>query len=247
VQLEDTRVMPLRALRQNQSLDVPDVVFHMTGRNGKRRPEVPEPYQHLSPPARLANILFHHGLGYHPPFGGDWSVACFSQITRPALAGLVGERYDGTGIAFHKQAVFDAGGGPVLYVRGDEFAAWRASVTPAMAARMVRYWPGVDVETPGEFFQPLEVVKESQWMMEREWRIVSPTPTGGAWQFNEADIAFLLLDGALARMELLEMLRSWGMDTALVEALPVAFVERHGHAMRYVGAEALWPDLTATT
>lgn len=122
-------------------------------------------------------------------------MVSMTEATRAGLAHLVRQRYAPVGIAFHKQAVFTAGGGPVFYVRGDEFDAFQTSnLSGAMKSRAVRYWPGARPTRAEPFVTLLTSATESlsEWRHEREWRI--PSPAGGewSWSFEPQDVAFLL-------------------------------------------------------
>ena len=127
--------MPQNPLASNQSPDLPDVLLHMTGRAGRRVDSLNPAVLAMTPDDRLASILMTRQLHFTPPFDGDWPVVCWSQSTRTALSALTGYRYAAPGIALHKQAVWDKGGGPALYVRGDEYEAFRGAVPPRLRAR----------------------------------------------------------------------------------------------------------------
>jgi len=225
----------IKPLRHSQSPDLPDVLLHMTGRHGTRAPGPPSIVTERDSIWRLANILWWQRVWAAPAFGSDWPVICFTQTTRRALAHLTTQarpRYDGIGLAFRSQAVFDAGGGPALYVRGDEFYDWQSSSLPEpMKARAVRFWPGSTEESTDDFFS-LTNGAPSQWLHEREWRIPRPTadPPSWGWTFGTSDVAFLLLRDAGQHAQLFATLEGWArqgptpMDLSWVWGLPVAYV-----------------------
>lgn len=209
----------------------------MTGRVGRRSTDLAPAAVALTPVQRLASILWSLQIAPTPPFGSDWPVVCFTQTTRRALSHLTRgppRRYDGTGLAFHVQPVFDAGGGPALYLRGDEIDDWQYSSPPApMKARAVRYWPGSVPTTANEVLGLTHV--ESQWLHEREWRIPRPAtaPPGWWWTFNASDVTFLLLRDGEQHAHLFATLDGWraqepARDTSWIRGLPVAFMEGDG-------------------
>jgi hypothetical protein len=106
-----------------------------------------------------------------------------------------GSRYSPYGVAFSKDFVFAAGGGPAFYVRGDE---WReiSGLPPEMQARCTRYWPGAEPEFPDEDTYG----SASEWAHEREWRVVgSGNPP--AFRFQPEDVSFLLIPRWEERVE----------------------------------------------
>lgn len=135
-------------------------------------------------------------LGHEMP-GAKASAVCFTEATSRGCSWLINEgRYTSCGVAFTKRFLFSAGGGPVLQVRGDEWAAV-SSWPEGLRARVVRLWPGASPGA-GETL-PWWLAGRSEWIFEREWRV--PTSTGPLL-FDLDDIAFLVLPSV-------EHLRSW--------------------------------------
>ncbi|WP_157557821.1 hypothetical protein [Intrasporangium oryzae] len=228
--------MHIKPLRTQQSPDLPDVLLHMTGRLGRRNADLP--WVGMSSVDRLASILWSRMVAATLPFGSEWPVVCFTQTTRRALSHLTlaAGRYDGTGLAFTTESVFAAGGGPAIYIRGDEFVAWQYSSLPThMKARGVRYWPG-SVPTTADDVLGMTTHGESQWLHEREWRIPRPTdaPPEWWWAFAPTDVNFLLLKDANDHARLFWTLDYWASqadtppDTSWVRRLPVAFLDTGG-------------------
>ncbi|MBE7702182.1 hypothetical protein H9623_17975 [Oerskovia sp. Sa1BUA8] len=224
--------MKVNRLLQRVSPDVPDVLLHMTGRD-LRAPRPSADINALSSTSRLASILFRRTILAEVTHGSSWPVACLTQTTRRALASLVPGRYDGLGIGFHLQSVFDDGGGPALYVRGDEFDAMRNvdKLSEAFRSRMVRYWPGAVGETlSDQILMPHAIARPSQWLQEREWRI--PRPDGldqrWGWTFRPEDVAFLLVPSQEHFNEMRTAWTGWQtvepapIDLGWVESVPVA-------------------------
>lgn len=103
--------MPENRLELAQSLDLPDVLLHLTCRRGGEQ-LAPEPNIARSEPwNRVANILHFSTLRLGQPFDSTWPVASFMQTTPRALVDR--KLFQQTGLAFYKQSVWDAGGGPV--------------------------------------------------------------------------------------------------------------------------------------
>lgn len=221
-------------LRPSSSPDVPDVLLHMTGRLGARAAGDPVEAS-IRSIWRAASILHSLALraGTTPGYGYPFRAICLTQTTRAALARLISiGRYDGVGIAFHVQSVFDGSGGPALYVRGDAFDALMASSAPDdIKGRVVRFWPGALADEGEELSGPLR--DASEWTHEREWRI--PAPPGGTdpyyWHFPAAAVAFLLVRDEENVASIRALLEAWRSPAlALLNALPKAHVERPLHA-----------------
>ena len=169
------RVFPLRTYNLP---DIGDHLIHFTGRTGGRF-AVPDEIRNLTYPDRLAQILYQGRISAVPTFGtGGRPIVAFTE----KLAGLgspADQRRQLTpwGIGFSKQFIFNQGGGPVLYVRGDEWDAATAALPDPVRARAVRFWPGAawQVGDPlmfdGAQQLPDAIANESQWLHEREWRV----------------------------------------------------------------------------
>ncbi len=91
---------------------------------------------------------------------------------------MIGDgRYTPWGIGFSKQVIFEQGGGPVLYVRGDEWDVTTEHVPDPVRARLVRFWPGATWEAgdplliDGSQLLPDSLANPSEWLHEREWRV----------------------------------------------------------------------------
>jgi hypothetical protein len=109
----------------------------------------------MRPDERLANILWESKLRGGVPFGASRSAVSFSEASPAHLRWLVrARRFPAWGLIYLKQAIFDAGGGPVWYARPEQAAA--AHGTP-FADWIVRY-----DTTAGS---------RSDWTHEQEWRL----------------------------------------------------------------------------
>lgn len=228
-------------LRLRQSPDLPDVLLHMTWRYGKRPAPLPQGVDTQTAAQRVASILYMGGIFYGRTFDTPTRVVCFAQTTRRALSALTSNRFFPTGIAFRKQAVWDAGGGPVHYVRGDQWDEWRSAQLPdAIKALGVRLWPdNVGATDAASFFRD-GVRGPSEWMHEREWRIPQPALAPWGWTFAREAVAFLIFAEPGQRDEMLATLRHWHGDDGWAASLPVAYHSPHRETFEGVGDD-LWP------
>ena len=109
-------------------------------------------------------------------YGTPRRVACFTEATvDDGVPYLIWARDFGPwGIVFRRKVVWDAGGGPVFYVRADKFGnIWRWP--KHMRSRCVKLDPG-----------------KTQWLWEREWRI----PLGRretSFKFDRADVEAVIV------------------------------------------------------
>jgi hypothetical protein len=185
------RVFPLRTYNLP---DVGDHLIHFTGRTGGRF-SVPDDIRNLSPADRLAQILYQGRIRAAPTFGtGLRPIVAFTESSQTSVLRLISEgRYTSWGIGFSKQFIFEQGGGPVLYIRGDEWDAATAVLPDPARARAVRFWPGAAWEEgdpltfDGVQQLPDSLANESQWLHEREWRVPHDVT------FDWADVKFLIV------------------------------------------------------
>jgi len=182
--------MKLKKLRPHDHPDLSDYVVHLVGRTGKRVDEVPEDIQGMAPEVRLAHILRGGEIRAFPAFGGNQPVVCFSECTRSGIAALVASgRYHPWGVAFQKDTLFRFGGGPVFYIRGDEWVH-RLNMPDAIRFRASRFWPGAEPDA-GEVLDS-DIATESDWLHEREWRVLGRGDPPRL-RFETNDIAFLIV------------------------------------------------------
>ena len=180
----DMRVLPLRTYN---SPDVGDYLVHFTGRAGSRI-KVDSRIAALPAQERLLHLLVDGVVRGFETFGADGPVACFTESTKAAMRELIHEgRYEPCGVGFSKQLIFDQGGGPALYIRGDEWAAATALPHP-LRSRIVRLWPGAEPEAGEEL--PSHLSRPSEWLHEREWRV------SGLLRFEWSDVRFLIVPHA---------------------------------------------------
>ena len=167
--------------------DYSPLLVHFT-RDGKVRKMVMEDtippehplHQHKQSSAmdRLISILTTKTIHASPmPFVGGASAVCFTECTWDALVAH-GNRYSSYGVVFSKRMVFQSGGGPALYIRGDILKSEIQSLPQELKAFVVPF-------DPDEQLQP-GVVQD--WTHEREWRL--PTPIN----FEYADVRYVLVE-----------------------------------------------------
>ena len=153
-------------------------------------------YEHKQASAleRLANILRESTVYASPiPFVEEHpNAVCLSECVWPAIADL-SEQYSPYGLAFNKRVLFNRGGGPALYVRGD----------------MLRE---VGTEIPVEIrplispFDPDAVLKEGRpldWIHEREWRLPCDL------RFVDAEVEYVIVDSVA---DVHELISTFGTD-----------------------------------
>ena len=102
-------------------------------------------------------------------------AACFSETVWGSIGTLTGN-FSSYGIGFNKKVIFDRGGGPVLYTRGDIVQALSHSIPHQLEPFVKPFDP------QGQWLD------ESNFLYEREWRIPNTL------QFQFEDIQFVLVD-----------------------------------------------------
>lgn len=199
-----------------RSKDLPDVLLHLTSREGAWDRDDPSG---LRPDERLARILTYQHVLYGDPYEAGWPSVSFMQSTRTALCDRIPKYPSTTGIAFDKQTIWNAGGGPVYYVRGDRWTAWKKSGLPEpMKGMASRYWPGWSGDKGGSFTD--ENKGPSEWLHEREWRIPAPEQSDDSWSFELSNVAFLVFPDPDQRHSVLDCVGELGGDRGAVEQLP---------------------------
>jgi hypothetical protein len=176
--------MKVRPLRRYDLPDMADHVIHFTGR-ADSQVKLDPAIGAMSDEQRLLQILLEGRVRSFTTFGGGDAVACLTESTKPSISSLLCERrYTPCGVGFTKQFVFDCGGGPALYIRGDEWEATKA-LPAALRSRVVRFWPGADAEQVEVI--PTSMSGRSEWLHEREWRVP------GDLKFGWDDVEFLIV------------------------------------------------------
>lgn len=156
--------------------DFSDLLVHFTGRSGTYA-NLPEEIGNLSPTQRLESILQSHTIWPSRPFYASAPVVCFSEVTDAGLRYLLGEQgYWPSGIVFRRDLVYQWGGGPVFHYRPDEWTEHYWQLPAGLRARFVRFQAG-----------------QSEWLWEREWRIVFEEGAPG-FQFERDDVEALIVE-----------------------------------------------------
>ncbi len=124
-------------------------------------PFVPKVIREQTHAQRLDNILWEQRLYGYPPFGADndQPMVCLSESPPDHLRWLLGnQHWPPWGLMFHRQDVYNVGGGPVWYTRQKQYDTLNQDQRP---------WV-VRLDT--------SLRAKSDWLHEREWRI--PLPLG---------------------------------------------------------------------
>jgi hypothetical protein len=186
----DNGSVKIKPLRNYNLPDYSNHVVHFTGRKGGQM-GLPGDVEKYKDWERLASIVIDGAIRAFPTFGNTTPVACFTESTASALRSVIGERYTACGIAFEKDVLFRAGGGPCFYVRGDHWDEVD-SVLEAMRPFCTKFWPGVYTESYEELWElPPGTHNESQWAHEREWRVPGAGDPPG-FRFGWKEIAFIV-------------------------------------------------------
>jgi hypothetical protein len=132
---------------------------------------------------RLESILWAEKLyGFVTFFSGSVPAICFTEATPNGLNFLVKQRpYQPWGLVFDRQAIYDAGGGPVWHARPEEYRLLQDLCKSGQASSRLQSWVvrlggGVD------------------WLEEREWRIpLLPAPYEPALSLQTLRLVALLV------------------------------------------------------
>lgn len=184
--------MQVKRFRVDDHPDFSVFLVHFTYRLSTPNKEVPPRISKMSAEERLMSILRDQCIEAFPVWGnGPTPVVCFTECTKAGIESLLERgRYEAVGIAFRKDFVFEKDGGPAFYVRGDDWKDWK-DLPAHIRARATRLWPGASPEEDETL--PNYLRGESQWQVEREWRVLgSEDPPG--FRFKLRDVTFLLLD-----------------------------------------------------
>jgi len=103
-------------------------------------------------------------------------AVCFTECIWDGLASL-SDQYSPYGIVFSKRMIFDLGGGPALYVRGDAMAVDGNQIPVRLHPFIAPFDPDAAIK-PGV---PLD------WLHEREWRLPK------SLEFSFANIEYVLV------------------------------------------------------
>ena len=128
---------------------------------------------------RLINILTTRTIigSPMPWIPGNPEAACFTECVWRALIRHT-DSYSCYGLVFNKRLIFDKGGGPALYVRGDKFNSFVSNLPKEQQFFI----------TP---FDPSSALKNGvriDFLHEREWRLP------GSLDFEYSDLEYVIVD-----------------------------------------------------
>ena len=137
-------------------------------------------YSEMSAKSRLINILTDKKIiASNMPWTGCKAV-CFTECPWTSLLDHT-EKYSSYGIGFEKSFVFSRNGGPVYYVRADQYEKqdWHEHLKPFVTP----FWPAyTPKKKKSEVDFPL-----CDYTQEREWRVPHD------FSFEHKNIAFIIL------------------------------------------------------
>lgn len=141
-------------LRDLHHPDLSELLVHFTGRPRPRK-DLDRAVAHMSAAERLESILVNQAVWAMRTFYAPVPVVCFTESTTEGLEYMISSAgFEPWGIVFHREVVFERGGGPVFHLRGDEWRH-REGMPARLQSRIVKFAPDDGVE----------------WVEEREWRV----------------------------------------------------------------------------
>lgn len=150
-------------------------------------------HAHQQTPAfeRLKSIIQNRVIHGAPiPFvPNDPRAVCFTECVWEGLNALA-DRYSYYGIVFSKRLLFDQGGGPALYVRGDMLQNLGAGLPPDMYPFIAPFDPEAKLK------QGVRL----DWLQEREWRVPH------SLKFADADIQYVLVNSIADASQLVQFI-----------------------------------------
>lgn len=128
---------------------------------------------------RLVNILASTTIYASPmPFlPQNREAVCFTECIWDALTGQA-ERYSPYGLVFSKRVIFEKGGGPALYIRGDIQKLTQQNIPGEIIPFLAPFDPD------GVMNPPIKL----NWLHEREWRLPS------SFTFDFSDIEYVIVE-----------------------------------------------------
>ncbi|MFC2050784.1 hypothetical protein ACFLTN_06370 [Chloroflexota bacterium] len=147
------------------------------------------PYLESTALEKLMNILrsktiYPSPMPYLP---NNPKAVCFTECIWDALIELA-DRYSPYGIVFSKRTIFEKGGGPTLYVRGDNLKSMGNEIPECIEALIAPFDPEA-VLMPGNILD---------WCHEREWRLPHEL------EFQHSDIEYLIVHSIADANEIVE-------------------------------------------
>lgn len=159
---------PLR-LRDLDHPDMSEWLVHFTGRPRTRK-DLSAEIKAASPSERLESVLRGRTLTAFRTFYAPVPVVCFTESTLRGLEYMIGQaQFSPWGLVFHRQTVYERGGGPVFHLR-EEYWDHRQSLPEEVQAMIVKFAAG-----------------EAEWVEEREWRIAYSDGDGFSFDTDEIE------------------------------------------------------------
>ena len=173
-------------------------------------------FQHLGTSAleKLISILTENELKTSPQIDlpSRPEAACFTESVWGSFTRIT-DAFSSFGIGFNKRFVFDRGGGPALYTRGDIFSDLSTSF-PASLEPFVKPF-----DPDGSW-----IGKHSNFLFEREWRIAINL------RFHHVDVEFVIVDTYKDADILLQ-----AIDSPQITAAKIIVMESHRIVREYWG------------
>ncbi len=144
-------------------------------------------YRRAEAKERLISILTDRIIHASPmPFlATNPRAVCFTECIWESLTSLVGQ-YSSYGIVFGKRLIFDLGGGPALYLRGDSLVEIGNQIPQTLHPFIAPFDPEARIRAG----VPLD------WLHEREWRLPH------SLEFTYADVEYVLVESIQEATEL---------------------------------------------
>ena len=191
-------------LRDLHHPDLSEYLVHFTGRP-RPREDLNEKVAAMSAEDRLKSILQDRTVWAMKTFYAILPVVCFTESTKSGLEYMIaGAGFEPWGIVFHRETVFEQGGGPVFHLRGDEWHH-REDMPARLQSRIIKFAPDEHVE----------------WVEEREWRIpYDEGETGFTFDPEQVEAVIVGERGWPPSVPTMEMVwngHDWGPDVVSAE------------------------------
>lgn len=149
------------SLRPVQHPDLSEFLWHFCSRSRMSTASVPDYIKIMSAANRLESILWEGLIRAFTPYTGPDPVVSFTEVTANGATYVVRDKfYQPWALIFARQSVYDAGGGPVWHVRDDVLGGFGGHNSSLLS------WT-------------VRLGQQSDWLEEREWRIVRPNSLPG--------------------------------------------------------------------
>lgn len=137
-------------------------------------------HQQSSAKEKLISILQSRTIHASPMphLSSTREAVCFTECIWGGLVDLADVAYSPYGVVFQKKVVYDRGGGPALYVRGDSLKGMHGTVPEEIEAMIAPFDPDGRL-TPNVTLD---------WLHEREWRLPR------SLEFALSDVRYVIVD-----------------------------------------------------